>query len=79
MCIVYRAQLSFLRQIYYVKVFFDILEFRFHKKYTNLVSDTKLGKAKKRGKKTFEICNVFENVLRNILDINLCRPDVNRF
>ena len=37
MCIVYRAQLSFLRQIYYVKVFFDILEFRFH---------TKLGKAK---------------------------------
>ena len=75
MCIVYRAQLSFLRQIYYVKVFFDILEFRFHNTYTNLVSDTKLGKAKKNK----NVCNVFENVLRNILDINLCRPDVNRF
>ena len=33
MCIVYRAQLSFLRQIYYEKVYFDILEFRFHNTY----------------------------------------------
>ena len=60
MCIVYRAQLSFLRQIYYVKVFFDILEFRFHNKYTNLVSDTKLGKTKKKGKKLLKYVMFFK-------------------